>query len=491
MSPTSPPRRPSALGLRAGLLLALLVPALVLWIAGTWFTQRGNAAILQGQLGDSLASLAGASASQIRGERLRSIQVGDDIAGLRTWTNLAEQLEQLRTGAGLRRVLVIDRDGTVRADTGSHEADSAPVPALPVGAGVPELSQDTRELAQALEGRAIASQVSFTGLDGQDYRRGYAPVRELDGHIVGALAVEGSARAFEALALHTRWSWGWGALVALALTVAALGMATSLGRPFARLGSAARRIGRGDLKTPVASEAGFLEIAEVADAMESMRRELEARDRQLKMMIAGVAHEVKNPLGGMELFGGLLEEELASGSSDEARSHLARIRGEIGYLSRIVEDFLAFARERTLVVEDLEAEVWLRDALSLAEGEARTREISLTLKATPAAIRGDGDLLTASLVNLIKNAVQASARGAGVEIFGEATDDAYSVHVRDRGAGIPEDAQALVFEPFFTTREQGTGLGLPLTRKLVEAHGGTLTLTSSPGDTCFTLRLPR
>jgi len=485
-------RRRRPVRLRTGLLAALLLPALALWIAASWFTHRGNRAILQGQLGDSLASLAAAGASQVRGERLSAIEPGDDAAGLRTWTHLRDQLEQLRGATGLRRVLVVDHEGTVRADTGSLEAGASSVPALPVGALVPEFSQDTRELAQALSGRTVASQVSFTGLDGRDYRRGYAPVRDQDGGVVGVLAVEGSSRAFEALARHARWSWGWGALVALCLTVVAIGVATSLGAPFARLGSAAVRIGRGDLQTPVARESGFIELAAVADALESMRLGLEARDHQLKMMIAGVAHEVKNPLGGMELFGGLLEEELStSGNTAEARSHLARIRGEIGYLSRIVEDFLAFARERKLVLEPLEATDWLRDALSLVEGEARSRGITLRLHAAPSPVKGDLDLLTAALVNLIKNAVQASAHGMTVEITGEVQAQAYAVHVRDRGPGIPADIQAQVFEPFFTTREQGTGLGLPLTRKLIEAHGGTLTLVSAPGDTCFTLRLPR
>ena len=479
------------LGLRAGLVVAFLIPALVIWTMASWFTREQTRSLLDAQVGDGLVAIAATAASQLSGERVLAIQPGDDVAGLRSWTHLAQQLETLRAEAGLRRAVVVDLEGRVRVDTGSVEAGHPPVRPLPVGVRVAELSQDLAELAEVREGRPTASLVTFRGLDGSDYRRGYAPLRGPEDTVVGVLAVEGSARTFTALRRHALEATLWGLLVAFTLGVTALLVAAALGRPFGRLRDAARRIGAGDLSTPVAPERRLTELAEVSLAMEAMRRELDARDRQLKMMLAGVAHEVRNPLGGMELFGGLLAEELEHQGSDEARAHLARIRKEIGYLSRIVSDFLSFARERTLQPVDFQATEWLEHARSLLSATAESKGVQVMVSADEGALQGDRELLTAAVVNLLQNAVQASAEGDAVRVEGGHEGERYVVRVHDAGPGIPTEVQERIFEPFFTTREQGTGLGLPLTRKIVEAHGGTLEVSSVPGATCFSLRLPR
>lgn len=484
-------RPPIRLGLRAGLVIAFLVPAVAIWIAASWFTHARTRSLLDAQVGEGLVAVAAAAASQISAERVLAIQPGDDVAGLRSWTHLAEQLETLRTEAGLRRAVVVDLQGRVRVDTGSVEAGHPPVLPLPVGVRVAELSQDLAELAEVREGRPTASLVTFRGLDGSDYRRGYAPLRGPDGTVVGVLAVEGSTRTFAALRRHALEATLWGLLVTFTLGLTALLVAAALGRPFRRLRDAARRIGAGNLSTPVTAEPRLAELAEVSHAMEAMRLELDARDRQLKMMLAGVAHEVRNPLGGMELFGGLLAEELEHQGSDEARAHLARIRKEIAYLSRIVSDFLAFARERTLHPVDFRATEWIEHARSLLSATAGARGVRISVEAEEEGLQGDRELLTAALVNLLQNAVQASGQGQAVTVRGGREGERYVVRIRDAGPGIPAEVRERIFEPFFTTREQGTGLGLPLTRKIVEAHGGTLVASSVPGDTCFSLCLPR
>ncbi|HEY0881240.1 MAG TPA: HAMP domain-containing sensor histidine kinase, partial [Archangium sp.] len=331
----------------------------------------------------------------------------------------------------------------------------------------------------------------FEGTDGLLYKTGYAPLL-LDGKVVGAVAVEGSAaffgpltnlrNAFFSLALVTL------VLLALAAVVSARGLAT----PLERLVSAALRIGGGDLSTPVAKEE-TREIGILARELEAMRQALESRDRQLKLMLGGVAHEVKNPLGGIELFSGLLDEELVGASPDvkEARSHVEKIRRELAYLKRIVEDFLAFAREQKVAFEPLDAGELLQGAADHLAGEAEGKSVKLVVEAQPAKLSGDASLLTSALVNLVKNAVQISTAGQQVTLRGRLDGARYVFDVEDQGPGIASELQAQIFEPFFTTREKGTGLGLPLARKLAEAHRGTLTLESKPGRTCFRLSLPR
>jgi signal transduction histidine kinase len=174
----------------------------------------------------------------------------------------------------------------------------------------------------------------------------------------------------------------------------------------------------------------------------------------------------------------------------EARSHLTKIRRELQYLKRIVEDFLAFAKEQKLQVAPLDAKALLDSAAQHLTGEAEGKSVTLTVDAEPATISGDVSLLTSALVNLVKNAVQISTAGQRVTLKGRPVGSRYVFEVKDEGPGIANELQARIFEPFFTTREKGTGLGLPLARKLAEAHRGTLTLESKPGETTFRLDLP-
>jgi signal transduction histidine kinase len=467
--------------LSARLLVAFLVPTL-LFLALTGTTVYGLArGILEDELGTSLSAIAAATASQVNGERMLTIEPGDDATGTRTWRNLVRLLTELREASGVRRVYVVDTQGRVRADVGGE------LP-LPVGTEVPELARDRLELSRVFSGQRAASQVLFQGSDGQLYKTGYAPVRR-DGEVVGAVAVEGSAAFFGPLSRLSR-SFAAASAVALGvLGLVAILTARGLARPLRRLMDSALRIGRGDLTTPVPPEP-TREIGVLARELEVMRGALESRDRQLKLMLAGVAHEVRNPIGGISLFSGLLAEDLRAGAHAEASGHVARIQREVEYLQRIVEDFLAFAREQPLSRAPVAAPDLLQEASGLLAADAANKEVTVEVEAEPAMLEADGSLLTAALVNLVKNAVQASPRGGRVRVTGRGHGGDYTIRVEDHGSGVPEPERERIFEPFFTTREKGTGLGLPLSRKIARAHGGELRLVCAPGATAFELTLP-
>lgn len=469
-------------GLRAKLLAAFLLPTCVVLAVGGVALYRTSRGVLERQLGEALAGTAAALASQLKAERVLSLTAEDAAGeGSRTYRALKAQLTDARAAAGLGRVLVFDMEHKARLDVGG--------PLLP-GAEVYEVLRDERELKAVQAGERLASQVLFKGTDGQYYLTGYAPIRA-DGHVVAVVAVEGSAEFFGPLA-SLRWGFFALTLAALlALALAAAWVSRTLSVPLERLVASALRIGAGDLKTPVPPEP-TREIGVLSRELEAMRQSLESRDRQLKLMLGGVAHEVKNPLGGIELFTGLLAEELDGGAPNlaDAKAHLGHVRKELDYLKRIVEDFLAYARERPLNLDALDASGLLHAAAGHLEGEARAKGVLLVVNAEPATVRGDESLLTGALVNLVKNAVQASAQGQTVRVVGAKAGAAYQLAVHDEGHGVPADALPHIFEPFFTTREKGTGLGLPLAKKLFEAHGGTLAVTSAPGATRFTATLP-
>lgn len=466
--------------LRSRLLVAFLVPALALSAVSSAVGYVVSRRILEDQLGQSLSAVAASVAAQVSGERLLSIEPGDDATGTRTWRNLRALLTEVQQAAGARRAFAFDAQGRLRVETGS---------ALPVGAEVPELFRDRLELQRVLEGERAHSQVLFEGSDGQLYKTGYAPVRDGD-RVVGAVGVEGSARFFGPLRSLLRGFIALGAAGLAVVALVALGTARTLTAPLRRLMAAALRIGQGDLQTQVPREK-TLEIGTLAKELEAMRQALESRDRQLKMMLAGVAHEVRNPIGGMELFAGLLAEELGpKPDSEEALGHVRRIRGEIEYLQRIVEEFLSFAREQRIASEPLEAEAVVEAAGRLAMPDAAAKEVQVKVEAARATLRGDQALLVSAVGNLLKNAVQASPARNEVRVRGVLQDGRYRIEVEDAGAGVPPELREKIFEPFYTTREKGTGLGLPLARKIANAHRGQLTVQSEPGRTVFTLDLP-
>jgi len=469
-------------GLRARLLLAFLAPTWVLLAVAGFFGYQFSRNLLEAELGASLSAIAATVSSQISAERLLSIAEGDDKGeGSRTWRSLSRELTEAKGAAGAQRVFAFDREGRVRLDIGGG---------LPAMASVPELLRDGTELDEVWSGKRSASQVLFEGNDGRLYKTGYAPLWR-DGKVAGAIGVEGSAEFFGPLRTLARSFFGLMGVTLLVLAAAALVTARALSVPLERLVAAATRIGTGDLTTKVAPER-TVEIGTLAGQLESMREALDSRDRQLKMMLGGVAHEVKNPLGGIELFAGLLHEELSSvnPSSADALEHTARSRRELDYLKRIVDDFLAFAREQKMAKSPFAVSGWLQTAVDVLTGDARQKNVTLVLQTDDATVEGDFNLLTSALVNLVKNAVQASPEGKTVKLHGRVEHGRYLVEVSDEGLGIAGELQARIFEPFFTTREKGTGLGLPLARKLVEAHHGTLTLESVPGKTTFRLALP-
>jgi signal transduction histidine kinase len=172
------------------------------------------------------------------------------------------------------------------------------------------------------------------------------------------------------------------------------------------------------------------------------------------------------------------------------RSHLSRVRRELDYLKRIVDDFLAFAREQKVARGSFDAKGFVTGAVGHLQGEAAGRGVALETSCDGFRLDGDESLLTSALVNLVKNAVQVSKAGQRVRVSGRVEGAHGVIEVADEGPGISHELQGRIFEPFYTTREKGTGLGLALARKLAEANGGALTLESAPGRTVFRLTVP-
>jgi signal transduction histidine kinase len=216
----------------------------------------------------------------------------------------------------------------------------------------------------------------------------------------------------------------------------------------------------------------------------------------VEAIAAGIAHEVRNPLNALQINLGILENELSLLVPDRS-SHVfevvRRIAGELRGLDNFVAEFLRFARPPSLRSERVVVRALLEDLATFIGPECERRGVSLTVAAGAGevSIRADGFQLKHALLNVVLNAIQASAPGGAIVIETARDDRRVEIGVRDSGEGIEEAVLARVFEAFFTTREGGTGLGLPIARRIAEAHGGSLELRSREGEgTVATLTLP-
>lgn len=472
-------RRP--IGLRQQLLLALVVPAFLVLAVIAYLADEAMRRALEDELGARLISIAGAGATVIDA-RVLLLERGDDEA--RVAKNARKKLDGLVAATGAARVLVIRLDGAAILDTAGE---------LKIGEELARARFDRIELERVAAGGSAAS-VLFRDLEGRWYKSGYAPLRETRedgsaGKVVGAVVVEAPAEFFAVLT-ELRWVLAAiGALGFAALAGLAVFAARSVTTPLSALSGAAERIGRGELATEIPA-GGPKEAVVLSETMRRMARSISEREEEMQVMLAGIAHEVRNPLGGIELFGGLLREDL---EGDPRKKHVDKILKQIGVLGSVVNDFLDFARKRPLDLKEIDVRELLEEVVAVSRDDAAAKRITLTTDLTGKLVRPlDRDLLHRAVLNLVRNALQATPEGGHVEVRAAAGEGLpLELQVADDGPGIPVEKREEIFRPFFTTKQKGTGLGLALVKKAVEAHHGRISVTETPGGgATFVLSLP-
>ncbi len=205
---------------------------------------------------------------------------------------------------------------------------------------------------------------------------------------------------------------------------------------------------------------------------------------------AGVAHELRNPLSVIETSVFLLQERVADDT--RATRQLERIRAQVGIASDIVGDLLDAARNRPAAMLPVDLAAIAREAVTWVPRPADT-VVEAKLPVGVAVVSGDARRLRQVLINLVSNALQAmrAVSPPRLTLSLAVADGFAAVTVRDHGPGIAPDHLARLFEPLWSTRADGVGLGLALSREIAVAHGGTLQADNAPdGGATFTLRLP-
>jgi len=384
------------------------------------------------------------------GERLTAVAItatyladGDSVAvwsldptptlGFR-W--LASRLQQIRLENDLASITLCDPDQQVLISTSEHLARGE----------YNVFSQLNRQaLALARGGFPAASPLYRTG---EIYQKSaHAPVFAADGTIAGILTVEGNAEFFDSLA--TLRTGAVATLVTVLLFLSVLGLVLlQLNRARERYRASAHR-----------------------------QENLAAMGR----MTAGIAHEIRNPLGIIRGAGQHLQRRLGeAGIEDDVCRFIPE---EVDRLDQILSGYLAFGTDSPVPDEPCDLARIVRRCVQLLSDElaAARVEVEVAEPLPDAEIMGDPRRLQQVLINLLLNARDAMPAGGRIELALTVTAHQFTLTVADNGSGLTGQDPDKLFEPFATTKEKGSGLGLALSRNIVEDHGGTLRLRECPG----------
>lgn len=297
--------------------------------------------------------------------------------------------------------------------------------------------------------------------------------------------------------------------VILACGVLLIVLATQIQMPLAELEDKIARMRDGDLNVAVSfadrtDEIGALgrdfndmvrQIRENREEIQHLHRTQMSRAEHfatLGELATGLAHEVRNPLAGIAGFVNVVGAELPHGSA--LREVIADVEKEIQQINRILTDLLETARPKPPSIRAADIDQTVEHAVALARQQVLSKPIEISF------IRGDGlppvdhdpDQIHQVLLNLLLNSIQAIERSGNVRVEVRRSSDMVDICVTDNGRGIPPEALPNIFRPFFTTKgKKGTGLGLSLARRIVEQHGGNISVESAVGTgTKFTISLP-
>jgi PAS domain S-box-containing protein len=209
---------------------------------------------------------------------------------------------------------------------------------------------------------------------------------------------------------------------------------------------------------------------------------------KLGEMAAVVAHEVKNPIAGIRGALQVITSRMPAEQRD--RSVLLEIITRLDALNRIVQDMLMFARPRALRKEPIALGALMSETASLIKRDPNMNNLEIGVIGS-ADISGDREMLQIAFQNILMNAAQAMEGQGRVDVTISQHDGRCRVDVRDRGPGMPQEVREKAFDAFFTTKHRGTGLGLPIARGVVEAHGGAIQIIIVPaGGTTLSVELP-
>ena len=441
------PRRPRSVS--AGMWMsAAIVVITLLFLSLNWYYYDKMRSALDAEFGVRLRALASLAAASIDPQRVRDLFTVP--AGFETDESSTARLEELAREFDLASIQVVREDGIVLLTTRPD--------LFPPGELYPMWNMDYGEIIRALEG-APSSTGLYRSPGGGYLKAGYAPLAPLSGKATAVIAAEADADFLMGMS-------GLRTLLIFATTISLAGLAIFVLLVYKAAGSLIRT----------------RESLMQAETLASMGR-----------MAAGIAHEVRNPLFIIRSSAERLREE----HPEEAGRIDEFIIDEVDRLDGILTDYLLFARNESTSISETDLVRVLERCIRLVSEPSPPGEIRMETRfeLEEAPFTGEEKKLQQVFINLLLNAVEAMDGSGTVSISLARSGSSYELEFSDTGPGIPEKDMERVFEPFYTTRPSGSGLGLAIARKVIEDHGGSISIAGGRGSgtgrgTVVLVRLP-
>jgi signal transduction histidine kinase len=475
----------------ARLFIGFFLAAVPTLLATGMLLEREARRALEVELGrraETLAISIGTSIPPETWQLLFALGPGEEES--RIARHLRARLQEVERATGAQRLAVWRIDGSLVLDSRSQ---------LTIGSRAPRADLLRDELQRVARGES-ASTPLFRSEQGRWVKLGLAPLRLSGGEAdsasdspaggearVGVLVAEAPAQSLGVVGSMRRMLATTAGLGLLLVAAVAFFFARALTGRIDRLVAAARRMEAGDLE-PVIAGYGVDEIGQLAGALEAMRGAVKLREHHLRAMLGGVAHEIRNPLGGLVLNAEMLTRDAQL--TPEARARAGRILTEAIHLEGVVTEFLAYARPERPVSGEVALDELAPECARAAQETLRWAG-RVELRVAPVSASCDAGHLRQILLNLLLNGMQAAGAAGSVRVTLEREAGVPRIDVEDSGPGIAPGDRERIFEPFYSTRAQGAGLGLAIVKRLCELGALRITVDGSAlGGARFTLRWP-
>lgn len=299
------------------------------------------------------------------------------------------------------------------------------------------------------------------------------------------LAVRESAQRLEKVEDFEKIFWLIGIGGTILTIITGWFLSRSITQPLDKLVTFSNQIGKGDFNVPMPKKLRG-EIKQLAVAMEKMRDNLSNNQKEKENMLAQIAHEIRNPLGGIELLASLTKEDLAKGQVKE--EYLNKILSEINSLKSLISSFLSYSRPSRAEISLTSISTAVEEVRNIFQSEIQKKNVSLHLNIDSSKIWFDSSHLKQILTNLVSNSLEAISIKGEINIHSFIKENVMHISISDNGTGISEINLKQIFNPFYTTKKDGTGLGLAICKKLCAENNAQLLVESNIGSgTKFTI----
>jgi signal transduction histidine kinase len=366
-------------------------------------------------------------------------------------------------------LFLFDKDFNVVVHS-DHKAD--------VGSTINKLYINQKEILSLKVNESISS-LPFKGNDGNWYLWGFYKINDYYW-----FAIKASASKLAAIDSLANLFWLIGAVGIFITIILGWFIARSVINPLNRLINYSAEIGKGNFDAPAPAEMKG-EIAKLSDALIKMKDDLVENQKERENLLAQIAHEIRNPLGGIELLTNLVKEDIAADIKSE--KYLNKILDELKGLKSLITSFLNFSRPMPASAEWVSIKETLNDVTKIFETRLKQKAINLDLKISADKIWFDRSHLKQVLVNIISNSVESIDSSGEIKINSDQKNGSWILSIADNGKGINENDLGKIFEPFFTTKKDGTGLGLPISKKLCYSNKADLLVESSKLGSTFSI----